>query len=81
MVDVVNVNYNAICKMYNGDPNVPFEGKECTLFYHWEESLQIHKKNLIFPTFQEDHIDFCKQWVQSLTKREFEMNCARIETW
>jgi hypothetical protein len=27
MVDVISVNYNAICNVYGGDPNVPLEGK------------------------------------------------------
>ncbi len=35
----------------------------------------------IFLTFQEYHIDLCKQWVQSPTKREFEVNHTRIEAW
>jgi hypothetical protein len=60
MADVARVNYNATCKVYNGDPNVPLEGKECTCLYHWEESLQIHTKKLTLLTFQEDHIDFCR---------------------
>jgi hypothetical protein len=81
MVNATSVNYNAIHKVYGGDTNVPLEGKERTYFYHWEESLRIHTKNLIFLTFQEDHINLCKQWVQSPTKREFEMNHARIEDW
>jgi hypothetical protein len=81
MVNATSVNYNAIHKVYGGDTNVPLEGKERTYLYHWEESLRIHTKNLIFLTFQEDHINLCKQWVQSPTKREFEMNHARIEDW
>ncbi len=30
MVDVTSANYNEICKLYGGDPNIPLEGKECT---------------------------------------------------
>jgi len=57
------------------------EGKERRCFYHWEENLWINTKNLILLAFKEDHIDFCKQWAHSPTRKEFEMNCARIEAW
>jgi hypothetical protein len=81
MVDVINVNYNVICNVYGGDPNVPLEGKECTCIYHCEESSCIHTNNLIFLAFQEDHIDLCRQWVQSLTRREVVMNHVRVEVF
>jgi hypothetical protein len=55
MANVTIMNYNVICKVYGGDPNVPLEGKKHTCFYHWEESLWIHTKKLMFLTFQ-DHI-------------------------
>jgi hypothetical protein len=67
--------------VYGGEPNVLLEGKEHTCLYYWEENLQIHTKNLIFLTFQKDNIDLCKQWVQSPTKREFEVNHTRIKVW
>ncbi len=35
MVAAASANYNAIHKMYGGDPNVPLKGKERTCFYHW----------------------------------------------
>jgi hypothetical protein len=35
MVVAASANYNAIHKMYGGDPNVPLKGKERTCFYHW----------------------------------------------
>jgi hypothetical protein len=38
MVDATSVNDNAIHNIYDGDPNVPLEGKECTCFYHWERA-------------------------------------------
>jgi hypothetical protein len=83
MVDAMSANYNVIHKVYGGDPNVLLEGKECTCFYHWEESLQIHTKNLILLIFQEHHalIDLCKQHVYSPTRKEFEMIHARLEAW
>jgi hypothetical protein len=56
MANFAIANYNAICKMYGSDPNVPFEGKECTCFYHWEESLRIYTKKKQKFAFQEDHI-------------------------
>ncbi len=44
MIVVASPNYNAIHKMYGGDPNVPLKAKERTCFYHCWESLQIHRK-------------------------------------
>jgi hypothetical protein len=34
IINVVNTNYNAISKMYGGDPNIPLEGKEHKCLYH-----------------------------------------------
>jgi hypothetical protein len=47
MVATASANYNTIHKVYGGDPNVPLKGKECICFYHWEESLQIHRERRV----------------------------------
>ncbi len=39
IINVVNMNYNAINKMYGGDPNSPLEGKEHKCLYHWEDNM------------------------------------------
>jgi hypothetical protein len=38
MVNATSVNDNAIHNTYDGDPNVPLEGKECTCFYHLDRT-------------------------------------------
>jgi hypothetical protein len=60
MADITQANWNDVCIVYGTrDPIVKLIDKECTYFFHWTQSLDMHTKQFIALKFQDQHTTFC----------------------
>jgi hypothetical protein len=82
MADSAQTNWNIVRIVYgSGDPKVPMEGRECTFFFHWKQSLEKHTKSYIKYELQNQHRHFCLQYRNALSMEEADTRYLAIKVW
>jgi hypothetical protein len=82
MADSVQANWNVIRIVYGSrDPKVPMEGRECTCFFNWKQSLEKHTKSYIKHELQDQHRHLCLQYRNASSIEEAETRYLTIKAW
>ncbi len=74
MANIVHVNWNIVCIVYNFDnPNEPMVDKDRTCYFHWTSSMDKHTKQQTKPELCEQHKTLCYEYNNATSLEEVDV--------